>query len=128
MKNVGIALVILVTASVAISALAQTNDVVTVAAKQTDVIPQTGVLYRLAPGQLYKTSETGPKEQTTSQAWAQANEFVFRTALRDTCVLPASKAIQHKIGVMVVFQVRPTGKKRVSVFVRNDGETIEYKD
>ena len=127
MRRVKISIASLLLASAVLSALSDTNTFVVVDAKQTDIVPQAGLLYRLAPGQLYATTEPGPKERDKSMAWSTANEFVFRTALRNQCALPGTGAIQHKTGVMVLFEKKESGKK-LHVFVRSDKQAIEYKE
>jgi len=76
---------------------------------------------------LYETHQPGPKEEGSSQAWALANEFVFRTILREQCILPSTKVIPHKIGYMVFF-AHKTGGDQTLVFIRSDMRTIEVKE
>ncbi len=113
---------IFLTAAVGVAA-----DIIQIEPKQTTLIPQTKVLYTLIiPPMLYETDEPGPREKAKSIAWKLANEFIYRTSLREKVQLPALKAVQHKIGVMVVFSQKDS-KKKIHIFVRSDMKTIEYK-
>lgn len=114
----------LVSAAAAVAAI----DVTLIEPKQTNLTPQTNVLYTLVtPPMLFETHQPGPKEDTKSRAWKLANEFIFRTSLREQVQLPALKAVQHKIGVMVHFTRKNAEQEEVLVFVRSDMKTIEYK-
>jgi hypothetical protein len=87
---------------------------------KSDMMPKPGILYSLVmPPMLYETRQSGPKEQNSSQAWAVANEFVFRTRLRDTVVFPATGVTPAKNGHLVQFG-RKDGKADLHIFVRGD--------
>ena len=95
---------------------------------QSGLAPIAGTTYRvIVPPKLYETHQPGPKGQATSQAWSLANEFVFRTALRETCILPSEKVIPHKIGYMVVFKHK-NGDRQTRIFVNADLRTLEMKE
>jgi hypothetical protein len=113
--------------SVAFAAEPQTNAIVTIPAKQTELKPKSKILYRLEGNFIYKTMEPGPSEWITHGAWRLANEFVFRTMLRKECVLPSSSASPRQNGVMVLFKKKDGGRS-VSVLVRTDERIIEYKE
>ena len=118
------AIIFMVAAAAAVAA----SDSTLIEPKQTNLAPQTNVLYTLVtPPMLFETHQPGPREETTSRAWKLANEFVFRTSLSEQVQLPALKAVQHKIGVMVHFTRKDSEKEEVLVFVRSDMKTIEYK-
>ena len=103
------------------------DGVVILKPEKSNMMPSVGTRYQLASNpRLFETHQPGPKEKNPSIAWALANEFVFRTALREQCVLPAERVVQHKTGIMVLFN-QNTGKQRTSVFVRSDMKTIEWK-
>lgn len=118
--------VLLVLMTAAVTASAGTNTVITLASEQTGIIPQTNSLYRLAPPIIYKVRDPGPKEVVTSLAWALANEFVFRTGLRDRCKLPSASARPEKGGTAIYFQSKD-GDKQLRVFVTSD-QTIEFRE
>jgi hypothetical protein len=105
-------------------AFAETNLVVKLESKQTDLMPPVQTRYSLVPPMLFKTDESGPKEESSSKAWAIANEFVFRTALRYRCKLPATHVVPYPAGYMVMF--RYTNNPPFRVFVTNDFTTVEH--
>ena len=95
--------------------------------EKSSVMPSVGTRYELVSHpMLYETHQPGPKEKNPSIAWRLTNEFVFRTALRNQCVLPAEGVAQHKTEIMVLFN-RKTEEQRTAVFVRSDMKTIEWK-
>jgi hypothetical protein len=93
---------------------------------KSDVMPEPDVFYALiTPPMLFETRRPGPKEQKSSQAWAVANEFVFRTALRGMVVLPASGVTPGRTGYLVRFD----GKEDTAdlqVFVRGDLKAAKW--
>src|SRR5437899_332882 len=77
-----------------------------IADRQTDMMPIANTYYTLYPNDIYPRdpSHPGPAELNTSIAWSQANEFVYRTALRRLCQLPASATGPEEDGYMVSFE------------------------
>ncbi len=60
---------------------------------QTNLVPDKGSVYHIVMTfQLHETHQPGPKEADTFIAWRLANEFVFRTSLRDRYILPSENA------------------------------------
>ncbi len=87
---------------------------------QSNDIPEPGVFYHIiTPPFLYITDKAGPKSIKSSQAWCVANEFVFRTALRNVAVLPACSVYPGESGYRMRFEGKE-GASDLQVFVRED--------
>ena len=105
-----------------------TNGVVTVESAQTNLQPQTGVTYRIAANWIYKTDDPGPTEIQNSSAWRLANEFVFRTSLRELLALPASSSEKRKEDDLYsVTFARKSGGKQLILLVDPKYETVQIK-
>ena len=104
----------------------KTNAVVILTAHKSEAIPQTNTLYRIAPPALYQTRLPGTKEVAASLARSLANEFVFRTGLRNTYHLPCTTARHQQCGTIVSFNSKDC-KKQLHVFVAYD-QTIELRN
>jgi len=110
--------------SSAIAESSNTNSVVILESVKSKLQPQTNVIYKIAPNWIYKTDNPGPPEFETAHAWSLANEFVFRTGLRDSLDLPAQSAgKQHKDLYSVTFGTRNNGKE-VVLFVDPKAGTV----
>lgn len=87
--------------------------------------PEAGVEYTLAPSSLYRPklgSNPGPAEFATSLAWSFANEFVYRTALANEYVVPASGLGPTKDGwYRVSFSAKDGKSRRLVVEVDIEG-------
>ena len=60
-------------------------------ATQSNISPKQYVWYQLSFGTAYRTTfYAGPPNSRNEIPWTAANEFVYRTILRKTCILPAS--------------------------------------
>ncbi len=101
------------------------NGIVTVESTQSRLQPQFGITYRIAANLLYKTDNPGPAEMGTSKVWNLANEFIFRTVLREAFVLPAYSAGKRKEDdcYIVVF-ARKGGGKEMKLIVDPKKETV----
>ncbi|MEW6009115.1 MAG: hypothetical protein AB1629_05745 [Candidatus Omnitrophota bacterium] len=97
------------------------------------LVPQKGVVYHIiVPPQLHETHEPGPAEQNTYIAWRLANEFVFRTELREYYVLPSqSVGPQKSAGEYMVSFVSRKGDKQLIIRVdinKNEATIINAKE
>ena len=91
---------------------------------QSDIMPQPDTFYTLLPNTLFKTNESGPAESTTSRAWSKANEFVFRTALRNTVALPSSSVKPNQTGYIATFKGK-NGQPDIKVIVSPDFKAVK---
>ena len=106
-----------------------TNVIITIESTQSRLQPQTGVTYRIAANWIYKTDDPGPAEIQNSSAWHLANEFVFRTSLRDLFALPASSSGKRKEDDLYsVTFARKAGGKELMLLVDQKRETIQMKE
>src|SRR5205823_155429 len=96
-------------------------------ARQSDMMPKANTYYRLYPNDIYKkdSSQPGPASVKTSIAWDMANEFVYRTALRRLCQLPANAAGPDDGGYMVTFE-RIGGSGELKIFVTGDFNAVKW--
>jgi hypothetical protein len=110
----------------AVDAFNRDNAYITIPSAQTTINPTTTKPYRITPDTLFRTTEPGPAQMRTSQAWSIANEFVFRTSLRNKFVLPASSAGAEGKGggLYVVAFERKGGGKRLKVQVDIENRTV----
>jgi hypothetical protein len=102
------------------------DDYITIPSAQTTINPTTTKTYRITPDTLFRTTEPGPAQMRTSQAWSIANEFVFRTSLRNEFVLPASSAeAERESGGLYIVAFEPkSGGKRLKVQVDIENRTV----
>jgi hypothetical protein len=96
-------------------------------ARQTDMMPPANTYYRLYPNDIYKKDprHPGPASVKTSIAWDMANEFVYRTALRRLCQLPAYAAGAEDGGYTVSFE-RIGGSGDLKIFVTDDFKAVKW--
>lgn len=108
---------------------AGTNAIVTLESVQSRLVPQTGVTYRISANWIYTTDDPGPANVQNSLAWSLANEFVFRTGLRDILVLPASSSGKRKEDhfYAVTFE-RKSGGKHLILLIDPRNETVQMKE
>jgi len=77
------------------------------APEKSELIPDSAFLYKLTtPPFLYHSRKSPEKDDPSRQAWHLANEFIFRTALRETVVLPSSSLTWVGSVCIVTFQTR----------------------
>ncbi len=96
------------------------------------LIPQKGRVYHIiTPPQLHETHEPGPSELNTHIAWRLANEFVFRTELREYYVLPSQSVQSQKAnGEYTVFFSPKKGDDQLIIRVdinKNEATVINAK-
>lgn len=94
--------------------------------EQIDIIPKPGNLYVLAGNSLYETKDPGPSAIGTSIAWGLANEFVYRTGLRNVYKLPAQsvRSTQQADWYEVEFESQ-NGDKTIRIQVDVQSRTLE---
>ena len=114
---------------IVMAGITNTNNVVTVESTQSRLQPQTGVTYRLVGNWTYKTDEPGPAEMRNAYAWSLANEFVFRTNLRELFVLPSLSSGKRKEDALysVTFARKAVGKQ-LTLLVDLKSETVQIKE
>ena len=113
----------------AVCIAANTNgptQTVSIASVDTNRVPVAGVVYSVPPPNLYSNdwrTEPGPAHLHLGLAWSTANEFVFRTALRERYKLPGGSSIWNTNGTAVISFSPLRGKGEIRLLVRE--RTVE---
>lgn len=95
-----------------------TNDIIQLPPVQSDLMPTIGAQYLITPSWIYhSTGDPGPAADDLSTAWGLGNEFVFRTALRNGVVMPATYVGPVSNGWFQVGFKTPEGKDASFLFV-----------
>jgi hypothetical protein len=121
--------VIFVVFSAALTSGAEGSAPVAIASEQSEFLPREGVRYEIIGRRLYRSddpSNPGPASVITSHAWSEANEFVYRTALRKKCRLPAGSTGWENGRFRVTYRV-DDNREVLSVFVfLGERPTVEF--
>ena len=92
---------------------------------QSDMMPTIGTHYLITPSWIYhSTGDPGPASDDLSKAWDLGNEFVFRTALRNGVVMPATLVDPVSNGWFQVGFKTPEGKDAGLLFVNIKSNTV----
>src|ERR1700674_1283053 len=76
-------------------------------ARRSIFVPVADTYYVLEPGDIYQNKDPGnpgPASTEMERAWDMANEFVYRTSLRDRFLLPAYRAGPDDVGYLMSFK------------------------
>ena len=91
---------------------------------QSDIFPAIGVNYVITPPWIYKsTGYPGPAADDMNTAWHLGTEFVFRTALRNGVILPASYVIPVTNDWFHIVFKTSEGKEQGFIFVNIKSNT-----
>jgi hypothetical protein len=93
-------------------------------AKQYSLTPEKGVIYMVSGGPLYhSTNWPGPQLRQLNVAWQFANEFVYRTNLRDEYELPSLTSYYDEKSKLCYIEFKgKTGVKPLTVAVNSAGK------
>ncbi len=92
---------------------------------QSDLMPIIGTYYYITPSWIYhSTGDPGPAADDLSTAWDLGNEFVFRTALRNGVVMPATYVAPISNDFFQVGFKTPDGKDAGFIFVNIKSNTV----
>jgi len=132
MKQIQISMIFFATilfCGIIMAGTTNTYNVVTVESTQSRLQPQTGVTYLIVANWIYKTDEPGPAEIKNAYAWSLANEFVFRTNLRELFVLPSLSSGKRKEDALyLVIFARKAGGKQLTLLVDPKSKTVQIKE
>ena len=124
MKRIMAILVALGCATAYCNAQATNNIILELPPVQSDMMPTIGAQYLITPSWIYHSSgDPGPAADDLSTAWDLGNEFVFRTALRNGVVMPATYVAPVSNGWFQVGFKTPEGKDAGLLFVNIKSRT-----